>query len=66
VATLLILTRRAGETIHIGNDVVITVIRVRGAQVRLGISAPDDVAIDRGEIFDKKQIEAEIAARLRS
>ena len=62
---MLILTRRAGETIHIGNDVVITVTRIRGAQVRLSISAPDHVTIDRGEIYDRKQMEAEIGARLR-
>jgi carbon storage regulator len=48
---MLILTRRVGETVMVGNDVTITVLRIRGNQVRLGIAAPADVAVHRHEIF---------------
>jgi carbon storage regulator len=48
---MLILTRRMGETVMVGNDVAITVLRIQGNQVRLGITAPADVAVHRQEIF---------------
>lgn len=51
---MLILTRRVDETILIGNDVEVTVLGVRGNQVRLGIKAPKDVSVDREEIRLKK------------
>lgn len=54
---MLILTRRIGETIMIGDDVTITVLEVKGNQVRLGIKAPDDIAVHREEIYQKIQIE---------
>lgn len=54
---MLILTRKAGEEITIGESIVISVVEVRGSQVRLGISAPPEVAIHRGEIY--KQIREE-------
>lgn len=54
---MLILTRRAGETVMIGSDVKITVLGVKGNQVRIGISAPKDVAVHREEIFDRIQSE---------
>ena len=54
---MLILTRRIGETIMIGDDVTITVLEVKGNQVRLGIKAPDEVAVHREEIYQKIQIE---------
>ena len=47
---MLVLTRKADETIHIGNDITITLLRVRGNQVRIGIDAPMDISIRRGEI----------------
>ncbi|MBT8084468.1 MAG: carbon storage regulator CsrA [Woeseia sp.] len=50
---MLILTRRAGETVMIGNDVSITVLGVKGNQVRIGINAPRDVAVHREEIFER-------------
>ena len=50
---MLILTRRAGETVMIGSDVTITVLGVKGNQVRIGINAPKDVAVHREEIFQK-------------
>lgn len=50
---MLILTRRVGETLMIGNDVTVTVVAVNGHQVRIGINAPKDVAVHREEIFDR-------------
>jgi carbon storage regulator len=52
---MLILTRRAGETLMIGEDVSITVLGVKGNQVRIGINAPKDVAVHREEIYDRIQ-----------
>ncbi|MEE4164275.1 MAG: carbon storage regulator CsrA [Woeseiaceae bacterium] len=54
---MLILTRRAGETVMIGSDVTITVLGVKGNQVRIGINAPKDVAVHREEIFQRIQSE---------
>lgn len=51
---MLILTRRPGEVIVIGEDVRITIMGVQGNQVRLGIAAPKSVAVDREEIYLKK------------
>ncbi|HXI97335.1 MAG TPA: carbon storage regulator CsrA [Gemmatimonadaceae bacterium] len=50
---MLILTRRIGEIIRIGPDVVVTVLGVNGSQVRLGVDAPKDVAVHREEIFER-------------
>ncbi|MDH4106969.1 MAG: carbon storage regulator CsrA [Gammaproteobacteria bacterium] len=50
---MLILTRRAGETVMIGSDVTITVLGIKGNQVRIGINAPKDVAVHREEIFER-------------
>ena len=52
---MLILTRRAGETLMIGENVSIKVLGVKGNQVRIGIDAPKDVAVHREEIFDRIQ-----------
>ena len=54
---MLILTRRAGETVMIGSDVTITVLGVKGNQVRIGINAPKDIAVHREEIFERIQAE---------
>jgi carbon storage regulator len=50
---MLILTRRVGETLMIGNDVTVTVLGVKGNQVRIGVNAPRDVAVHREEIFER-------------
>ena len=50
---MLILTRRVGETVMIGEDVTVTVLGVKGNQVRLGVNAPKDVPVHREEIFER-------------
>jgi carbon storage regulator len=61
---MLILTRRVGETVMIGDDVTITVLGVKGNQVRVGINAPKHVAVHREEIYERikrEQQSAEVA-----
>ncbi|MBS3800216.1 MAG: carbon storage regulator CsrA [Thioalkalivibrio sp.] len=57
---MLILTRRVGETLMIGEDVSVTVLGVKGNQVRIGINAPQDVAVHREEIFQRIQRESTV------
>jgi carbon storage regulator len=56
---MLILTRRTGESLRIGDDIELTVMAVSGSQVRIGIKAPRNVVVDRQEIAERKQREHE-------
>ncbi|MCO3375503.1 carbon storage regulator CsrA [Pseudomonas aeruginosa] len=54
---MLILTRRVGETLMVGDDVTVTVLGVKGNQVRSGVNAPKEVAVHREEIYQRIQKE---------
>ena len=56
---MLILTRRIGETICIGDNVTVTILNAKGNQIRLGIHAPKDVSVHREEIYQRIQKEQE-------
>ena len=56
---MLILTRRVGETLMVGDEVTVTVLGVKGNQVRLGVNAPKSVAVHREEIYKRIQDEAQ-------
>jgi carbon storage regulator len=60
---MLILTRRVGETVMIGNEVTVTVLGVKGNQVRIGVNAPKDVAVHREEIYERIKREEDQESR---
>jgi carbon storage regulator len=55
--SMLILTRRVGETLMVGEEVTVTVVSVNGRQVRIGINAPKDVSVHREEVYERVQQE---------
>ena len=57
---MLILTRRVGETLMIGDNVTVTGLGTKGSQVRLGVNAPRDVSVHREEIYERIQKEKEV------
>ncbi len=59
---MLILTRRSGESVRIGDEVTITVLGVKGNQVRIGINAPKHVAVHREEIYERLKRERQLSA----
>ncbi len=58
---MLLLTRRDGESIHIGDDIKVTVLEVKGNQVKIGIDAPGDIAILREELYCRNNDDEEAA-----
>ena len=59
---MLVLTRKSGESIAIGDDVKVTIIEIKGKQVRLGIEAPQQTAVHREEVYQRIQEENRMAA----
>lgn len=57
---MLILTRRSGESINIGDDIVIRVLAVNGGQIRIGVEAPKEVPVHREEIYERIQNQTQV------
>ena len=60
---MLILTRRVGEALMIGDDISVTVLGVKGGQVRVGVNAPRDVVVHREEIYERIRDEENVTQR---
>lgn len=62
---MLVLTRKPNQSVIIGNDIEITIVEVRGDQVRLGINAPKDISVHRREVYDaiQQQKKAAVAGK---
>jgi carbon storage regulator len=58
---MLILTRRSGEAINIGDDIVIRVLAVDGGQIRIGVEAPKEVPVHREEIYERIQNQTQVS-----
>lgn len=58
---MLILTRKEGESLRLGDDIVVTVVGVKGGAVRIGVSAPREVAVHREEVYERVQKETQAA-----
>ena len=61
---MLILTRKVGETVAIGDDIQISIVEIKGNQVKLGIQAPKSVQVHRAEVYEKIQDENRLAAQV--
>jgi carbon storage regulator len=59
---VLVLTRKLGESIVIGNNVRVTILEMQGKQIRLGIDAPTEVPVHRGEVYERIEAENKLAA----
>lgn len=60
---MLILTRRVGESVMIGKDIQVTVLGIKGNQVRVGVNAPKEIAVHREEIYERIKLEEEQSKR---
>ena len=56
---MLILTRRVGETLMVGDDITVTILEAKGNQIRIGVNAPKDIAVHREEIYQRIQQDQE-------
>jgi carbon storage regulator len=56
---MLILTRKANETLTVGNDVTVTILGIKGNQVRIGVNAPKEVAVHREEVYNRIKTETQ-------